>query len=312
MAHIATVRIIDRSVLRISRCHWQRTRQLGHFSMYVFFTSIGDYFRFHMDLLVVAKWIGIALVTPYSVAANLIAAFQNVMAGLCGPLMTELTRLDGADKEKTYPFFLRASKLTALLATLGAILLLANGRQLLGTWLGPGFVGVFGTVAVLTIAHWSDRAQSPSMHLLYSRGRHRPLAYWTIAEGIVNLILSIILGRRYGILGVALGTAVPMLLIKLVVQPWYTLYIARGSIPEYLTKSVLPPVAIGAFVWLVASFAAGTTFSIGSLLFNIVWQTALFLVTAYAFALSHQERAMVTSRLAWLLLVFQPRAPEQA
>jgi O-antigen/teichoic acid export membrane protein len=312
VAHLVKVRILDRHVLQLSACRGQQTRQLGHFSIYVFFTSIGDYFRFQMDLLVVAKWIGVALVTPYSVAASVMAAYQNVMAGLSGPLMTELIRQDGAGSQDTYSFFLRASKVTTLLASLGATLLLANGRQLLGVWLGPGFLGVFGTLAVLTIAHCSDRAQAPSMHLLYSRGRHKLLAYWTIAEGVCNLVLSIALAKRFGILGVAIGTAIPMLVIKLVVQPLYTLHVASGSLYEYVTKAILPSMAISTVVILSSSLTMARSLTFSALVINLCWQTIFFAALAYVFALSRDERAMVSARLGRIRLNFQPRTPEQA
>jgi O-antigen/teichoic acid export membrane protein len=311
-AYVIVTRNIDRGALRFfAGFQWGRMRQLCRFSVYVFLTSIGDYFRFHMDLLVVAKWIGVALVTPYSVAANLIVCFGSIMGGVCGPLMTELVSRHGERANGTCTFFFRASKVTALLATLGAVLLLANGQQLLQVWLGPSFVGVYATLAALTIAHWADWGQGPSMHLLYSRGRHRAMAYWTIAEGVSNLLLSIYLAGRYGIVGVAIGTAIPMLIIKLLVQPLYTLHVARATVSDYLGKAIARPIAVGAFVSLVAFVAAVRNISLTALVFNIVWQTALFAVAAYVFALTAEERGILSRRRIRVRLMRQANVPEQ-
>lgn len=311
-AYVIVVRNVDRGALRpFAGFQWSRMRRLCQFSVYVFLTSIGDYFRFQMDLLVVAKWIGVALVTPYSVAANLIVCFGSIMGGVCGPLMTEVTSLYGERDNGNCTFFFRASKVTALLATLGAVLLLANGKQLLQVWLGPSFVSVYATLAVLTIAHWADWGQAPSMHLLYSRGRHRAMAYWTVAEGISNLLLSIYLAGRFGIVGVAIGTAIPMLAIKSVVQPLYTLHIARAKLSDYLGKAIARPIAAGAFVSLVAFVAAVPDISLTALVFNIVWQTVLFSVAVYIFALTREERRILSRRLICLRLMRRLRVPEQ-
>jgi O-antigen/teichoic acid export membrane protein len=311
-AYMILVLCTNDRVLRLSMgFQWRRMRQLCRFSLYVFLTTIGDYFRFHLDLLVIAKWVGVALVTPYSVAANLIVCFGGVISGISGPLMTEIVGLYGEQDNKECTFFFRASKTTALFATLGAVLLLANGRQVLQVWLGPHFVSVYATLAVLTIAHWADLGQGPSMHLLYSRGRHRAMAYWTVAEGATNLLLSIYLARRYGIIGVAIGTAIPMLIVKLLAQPLYTLHVAGAKVSEYVVKAISRAIGVGVFVLLVSFAFAVHTISLTALAFNIVWQTALFAVTACAFALTREERVMFSGHLAHLDFLHRPRVPEQ-
>src|SRR6185503_8297478 len=46
-------------------------------------------------------------------------------------------------------------------------------------------------------------------------GRHRLVAYVSLGEAIANLALSVVLVRRFGMLGVAVGTAVPVVLANL-------------------------------------------------------------------------------------------------
>jgi hypothetical protein len=52
-------------------------------------------------------------------------------------------------------------------------------------------------------------------------------------EGVANLVLSILLVRHFGLLGVALGTMIPMALTKLFVQPWYFCRIMQFDLLEY-------------------------------------------------------------------------------
>jgi hypothetical protein len=54
-------------------------------------------------------------------------------------------------------------------------------------------------------------------------------------EGLANLVLSILLVRHFGLLGVALGTMVPMAFTKLFVQPWYFCRIMHFDLLEYYT-----------------------------------------------------------------------------
>lgn len=54
-----------------------------------------------------------------------------------------------------------------------------------------------------------DTSQWPASLVLQGMARHRPIALMGIGSGIVNLVLSILLIRWIGIMGVALGTLVP-------------------------------------------------------------------------------------------------------
>src|SRR5690606_21156386 len=50
---------------------------------------------------------------------------------------------------------------------------------------------------------------------------HRFFAWMTLGDGIANLSLSLLLVGPYGMIGVSIGTLVPMLITKLIIQPVY-------------------------------------------------------------------------------------------
>jgi len=53
-------------------------------------------------------------------------------------------------------------------------------------------------------------------------------------EGVANLVLSLILVRFCGMTGVALGTFIPMALVKLIVQPIYVCRVCDIPYGEYM------------------------------------------------------------------------------
>jgi hypothetical protein len=71
----------------------------------------------------------------------------------------------------------------------------------------------------------------------------------------VNVILSIHWARQYGVLGVAVGTVVPMLIVRLGIQPFYTLKVLGVTWSEYLSKSLLRPALATASVLGLASIS---------------------------------------------------------
>ena len=56
----------------------------------------------------------------------------------------------------------------------------------------------------------------------------------------MNIGLSIALARRYGIVGVAWGTAIPLMVTGLVVLPWFARQSLQISIATYWRSAQLP------------------------------------------------------------------------
>jgi len=75
---------------------------------------------------------------------------------------------------------------------------------------------------------------------MYAVDKHYYYAIAIMIEAAANFSLSIILVFRYGILGVALGTLIPMLIIRVCVMPIYVTRIAGLNLREYLKPILLP------------------------------------------------------------------------
>ncbi len=81
--------------------------------------------------------------------------------------------------------------------------------------------------------------------LLMAMNRHKVFAVITLGEGIANVLLSIILAKYMGLLGVALGTAIPMVFVKLVLQPYFVCKAGAIDILSYF-RPIFIPLALGA------------------------------------------------------------------
>ncbi len=233
---------------------WARTRELIHFSVFVFVSDLGDRLRFYTGVIIISHMLSVALSTPWNVITKLMETFKMAFYPITGPLNTEANRLEGAKKfEASRNLFLRSTKVCALLAFAGTTVLLLHGRDILHFWIGEGLTSYYSVLLVLTIGYCVILMQSASNVFLYVRSRHRLLAAWTLAEGIANLTLSIYWSRHYGILGVALGTTVPLLIVRLGIQPLYTLHVMEVTWGEYVSKSLLRPALVTALVLAISS-----------------------------------------------------------
>ena len=74
--------------------------------------------------------------------------------------------------------------------------------------------------------------------------QHRTMAFVWLVEGLVNLILSIILLRSYGVIGVALGTMIPQLCTNLFFLPGHLCRLLRMRLGTFLSQAYLAPLLL--------------------------------------------------------------------
>jgi len=292
--HWILVRYADPEVrLGWGRVRGARARELFEFGSYVFVARLGDQLRFHADSLVIGRILGIASVTPFSIAARLMDYFKSVVYSVMGPLTPAMSELEGQGRGGDLrSLFLNSTRATALLSLFIASMLLLNGRAVLRVWVGEEFMVVYPLVVILTVPYLVALAQCPSVSMFYAAARHRALAWWTVGEGVANLVLSVYWGRLYGLWGVALGTAVPMLLVKTLVQPRYALAITSIAARDYLREGLARPLAVWViFAALVSGVPELTEPGFGELLFRVLWEALVFALLVYALGMKPSERA---------------------
>ena len=77
-------------------------------------------------------------------------------------------------------------------------------------------------------------------------GRHKTLAMVTLGEGIANLVLSIALVQRFGILGDAYGTAIPLFLTCTLFLPRHTCRLLEVPVRHFLVEAYSLPLTLSA------------------------------------------------------------------
>jgi len=117
---------------------------------------------------------------------------------------------------------LRGARLTTLLILPVAVTFIVRGSTFISLWMGPEYGQRSGQVlailAVFMTCHAGYQVLTASMMGI---NRHRGLIPVFLADAASNVVLSIILVPRLGIVGSALGTLIPQLVVTLLVGPWY-------------------------------------------------------------------------------------------
>ena len=119
-------------------------------------------------------------------------------------------------------------------------------------WVGDEFSDAIPVLYVLVIGHTVAVSQNVGIGMMYALKKHHWYAITSTIEAILNLTLSIILVLHYGIIGVALGTVIPMLIIRAIVQPIYVSHLLKIHVASYYAYLVPGAIVGGSIVTLVA------------------------------------------------------------
>lgn len=212
-------------------------KSLFSYSISSFVIRTGDLLRFQIDAPVTAAFVGLAAVTHYKIAGTLAQYFMALVLAAVESLSSVFSRQEGAGNfEALRRTFFFATKISASTAGFIAFGLIAWGRPFIARWMGPRYHDAYPCLVVLIFGWFCSLAQSPSVQLMFGISKHKFFAYANSVEGLLNLGLSVALAKRYGIIGVALGTMIPMALNKVMVQPVYVCRVAGINYFEYVRR----------------------------------------------------------------------------
>ena len=206
--------------LRIRPSSFSRglVRDVTTFSVYLFIIDVAIQIGFNLDNVVVGAALGTSAVAVYAVTLRL-ADYQrqlcNQFNGFLFPIVVRL-RASGS-QEALQTMLIEGTRIALVLVTGATIGVIGFGRPLLIRWMGAGFEAGAVPLYVLALTGIVLVGQGPLGNILLGTGRHRLVAFVSLAEAIANLALSVILVRRFGLLGVAVGTALPIAIANLLI-----------------------------------------------------------------------------------------------
>jgi len=215
--------------------------------------AITDTIRLNIDSLIIAKFVDMSAVGVFAVASLLVRYFVRLVVSAMGVITPRFAKLDKlGDKKELSLLFLRSLFICSLITFLLAAILISFGGDFLMLWVGHDFESSIQILIILTVGHAVTISQTVGLNLMYALKKHHWYAVSSSFEAALNLILSIVLVTKYGVIGIALGTALPMLLIGGLIQPFYVSKIIGVSVLTYYACLVLGLVISVSMVYSIA------------------------------------------------------------
>lgn len=275
-------------------------KEIFSFSIYVFLASIAGIVILSIDDLVISVFVSVAAVTIYKVAFIMQTMIRTINSMLGSPLMTLCAEMEGAGEyEKQQQLLLKGTRyMTLLVLPVIAIAIIFSERFIL-IWMGPEFREAILPAQILLFFWLFNITLEVGTASLTAKGIVRPILWILIIVAVCNLSLSLILVRFLGILGVALGTTISMVLINFPLTLYFVSkkikvklvelfnFSIKGSLLVSLLSAVLSMVVI-------RCFQSTNIFGVILQMFCIY---SVVMLCNYLFILSSTERAEIKKML---------------
>jgi len=220
--------------------------EIAHYSSASFILMLAFKLRFKTDEMVISTFLSVAAVTFFSNADRLVDYTSEVVSSLAQIFVPMSGQSDAkGDKDHLRKIFIAGNRACALVVLPISATLIILGKSVLTAWVGKQYVALsYPVLLVLIIPSTFTLAQAASTRILYGMARHKSLAWVTGIEGVANLGLSIYLIRQFGLIGDALGTAIPLSCTSLFFMPRHLCRILNVKLRSFLVQAYTLPLLL--------------------------------------------------------------------
>ena len=290
--------------LQFSWRHFDRGsfRDIASYSSATFVVMIAYKLRFKTDELVIGVFLSSTAITYFAIGDRLLDYASEVVSSLAQIFVPMSSQSEAkGDVGRLRKMFVLGNRACALIILPISLILITLGKSVIEAWVGAKYVAAsYPVLLVLCIPMTLVLAQGASPRILFGMARHRTLSWVVALEALANLILSIILVQRFGIIGDAFGTSIPLTLTALYFFPRHVCRLLGMRVRTFVREAYLLPVALNApllplLLWLRHSFPAHNLFhlSVQLLLISAVYGVGLL----WAYRTGHLSKASEFSAL---------------
>lgn len=224
----------------------ETARLIANYSGITFIILVAGRLRFQTDEIVIGTLLSSVAITHFSIGARIVDYASEVVMGLAQIFNPMASQSDAeGNSERLRKILVGGNRACAFIILPIAAILIILGKSIIEVWVGARYIVTsYPVLVILTIPFTLMLAQATSGRILFGIGKHKMLAFVTLAEGLANLALSILLVRPYGIIGDALGTAIPLSCTFILFMPTHVCRKLGVRVGSFLRHAYVLPMIV--------------------------------------------------------------------
>jgi O-antigen/teichoic acid export membrane protein len=274
-----------------------RLREVTGFSIYASVIDWANKLNYELDEIIIGMFLGAAPVAIWVVADRIVSATQRLTNQSNTVLFPLVVDSDVGQKlGRLQTVLIEGTRLSLATVTPIAIVLIVLAEPIVHAWVGPTMLGAVPVVQVLAFAVVLRVATATGTTLLKGSGHIKYLAFVNLGTGVANVALSAALVTPFGLVGVAVGTLIPIAISSMLLT--FPVACRRVELPVWqaVRRAVWPALwpAVVVAVPLLAAHRGADTLPV---VLGEAAAAGLLYVGLFIIAVGRRDRANYTARI---------------
>lgn len=267
----------------------------------VFAVSLIDQVFWKTNQIILGIISGTTAVAVYSIASLIYMNYMALSTAISGVYLPHVTGMVAKREpvSKLSELFIQIGRWQYYLLALVATGFIIFGKQFISFWAGSGFEDAYIITLLIILPFTVDLIQNIGLAILQAMNRYDFRARIYFLTGVLNLILAIPLGIKYGGIGCAVATGVSMIVGNGLIMNWYyakEIHLAIASFWRQIGRiSLVTGVCL--VIGYVANLYLWTQGGVGPFVLKAAMYAILYVAMIYAFAMNQMEREKVQAIL---------------
>lgn len=272
------------------------SKTIFSFSFFFFLSAVLSLFIFNFDSFVIGAFASVSAVTLYSVGYGLQQGFRSINNLMIGPIFPASAEMEGKnEQDKQKELLFKGTKYVTIIFVPLVIITIIFAKLFITNWMGPGFTESILPAQVL-IAFWMfGNTINVGANLATAKGYVKVFFKINLLNALLNVGLSLALVRPLGILGVVLGTTIPMVLVDFPLSLYQILKIMKVSFKDFFNLAIKKNLGVYLFT-IILSVLAIKIFQPANIFLTICEMGVIYaivILTSFYTFLSSKERKEV-------------------
>lgn len=267
-------------------------------SLYTFFIAVNvvvNQINWRVDNLIIGMLTSAASVGIFSIGNQLVFSFialASAVSNVFTPKIVKMVTLNATTDELTNEI-IKIGRLQMMVLGFVLVVFIAHGSLFIDLFVGKTFSEAYWVALFPMIPFIFVLAQTSTNSVLQAMNKHKARSLLLLLTALLNVILSIFLVDRIGMVGASIGTALTLFFGELVLVNIYLIRVIKLNMFKYyrvILASSLPVISISMFFsfWISSVIEASWFGLIAACTFTAV----MYFIFTYVFILTTDEKKL--------------------
>lgn len=190
-------------------------KEISIFSSFLFLNSVIDQLNWNVDKLILGRTVGVAAIAIYSIGAqinNIYIQITDMLATILAPQINEIVATEKNYLKILNKLFIKIGRLQSYIIMLVLFGFILYGKEFIIFWAGEGYDEAYYVTLFLIVPVSVPLCQTIGVDIQQAMNKHKYRTIVCMFIAIINVLISIPLSLKFGVIGVTVGTTIGLIL----------------------------------------------------------------------------------------------------